>query len=88
MRACFQQVGIKRAWLIGSGARGTLQPGSDLDIVIETDPSRPAGLLSLGGMQMDLTDLLGRTVHLTTLGGVPPALRQTLLDDARMLHAA
>ena len=44
--------------------------------------------LALGGLQMDLSELLGRTVHLTLLGGIPASERSAVLARARMLDAA
>ena len=80
-----RRYGVRRLWLFGSILREDFRPGSDIDVLIESDG---VGLLSLGGFQMDLSDLLGREVHLTTLGGVPPAHRPGLLAAARLQYAA
>ena len=85
--AC-RRAGVLRAYLFGSILTDTFGPGSDIDILVETDPAHPAGLLALGGLQMDLTELLGRHVHLTMLGGMPQSDRANVLAHARMLHAA
>lgn len=83
-----RQAGAVRAFLFGSILTNRFGNNSDIDILIETDPQHPAGLLTLGGLQMDLTDLLGRKVHLTLLGGVPPHERARLLATARPMDAA
>jgi predicted nucleotidyltransferase len=80
--------GVTRAWVFGSVVKGTLGPSGDIDILVETDAADPAGLLALGGLQMNLSDLLGRPVHLTLLGGVPPLHRATVLANARLVNAA
>ena len=85
--AC-RRAGVSRLYVFGSILTERFAPDSDIDLLIETDPNRPVGLLTLGGLQMDLSDLLGRTVHLTLLGGVPPSHRTSLLATARMLDAA
>lgn len=75
-------------FLFGSILTDRFRPDSDVDILVETDPLQPPGLLALGGLQMDLSDILGRTVHLTLLGGVPVSERPAVLARARMLDAA
>ncbi|MFZ4576723.1 MAG: nucleotidyltransferase family protein [Phycisphaerales bacterium] len=86
--ALCRQAGVVRAFLFGSILTGRFGADSDIDILIETDPRNPVGLLALGGLQMDLTELLGREVHLTLLGGVPVHERPRLLATARALDAA
>lgn len=86
--ALCRQAGAVRAFLFGSILTNRFSNDSDIDILIETDPQHPVGILTLGGLQMDLTDLLGREVHLTLLGGVPPHERSRLLASARALDAA
>jgi predicted nucleotidyltransferase len=80
--------GVVRLFVFGSILSERFGPDSDIDVLVETDPLRPPGLLALGGLQMDLSELLGRTVHLTLLGGVPAAERPAVLAQARMLNAA
>ncbi len=85
--AC-RRAGVVRLYAFGSILTDRFGDDSDIDLLIETDPRKPAGLLALGGLQMDLSDLLGRTVHFTLLGGVPAAERAGVLARARMLDAA
>lgn len=86
--AACRRAGVVRVFLFGSILTDQFQEDSDIDILVETDPLRPPGLLTLGGLQMDLSDLLGRPVHLTLLGGVPASERPEVLAHARMLDAA
>lgn len=79
--------GVVRAYLFGSILTDRFGPTSDIDVLVETDPARPAGLLALGGLQVELSELLGREVHLTMLGGVPLAEREEVLRRARSLAA-
>ena len=80
--------GVANLYLFGSMLTPTFRPDSDINLLAETDPASGAGLFRLGALQMDLSDLLGRTVHLTLLGGVPTEVRPGLLASARMLGAA
>ena len=86
-RLC-RAAGVVRLYVFGSILTDRFGPDSDVDVLVETDPAHPPGLLRLGGLQMDLSDLLGRNVHLTLLSGVPPATRADLLSRARSLDAA
>lgn len=86
--AACRAAGVLRLFLFGSILTDRFREDSDIDILVETDPRRPPGLLALGGLQMDLSDLLGRSVHLTLLGGVPANERTAVLARARMLDAA
>lgn len=80
--------GVLRVFVFGLILTDRFGPESDVDLLVATDTGRPPGLLALGGLQMDLSDLLGRTVHLTLLGGVPASERPAVLAGARMLVAA
>jgi len=80
--------GVVRLYAFGSILTDRFGPTSDIDLLVETDPAHPLGLLALGALQMDLSDLLGRTVHLTLLGGVPESERSSVLSHARRLDAA
>ncbi len=83
-----RRAGVVRLYLFGSILTDRFGPASDIDLLVETDHSSPPGLLALGGLQMDLSELLGRTVHLTLLGGVPDLERGAVLAGARLLDAA
>lgn len=79
---------MRRLFVFGSILTDRFSAASDIDLLVETDPARPVGLLTLGGLQMDLSELLGRPVHLTLLGGVPESERPGVLARARSLDAA
>ncbi len=85
--AC-RRAGVVRLYVFGSILTDRFRADSDIDFLIETDPRRPVGLFALGGLQMDLAELLERSVHLTLLGGVPASERAGVLAKARMLDAA
>ena len=88
IEAMCRDAGVVRAWVFGSILTDQFDPASDIDVLVETDTRHPRGLLALGGLQMDLSELLGREVHLTLLGGVPTAERGSLVKSARLLDAA
>lgn len=83
-----RRAGVGRLFLFGSILTDRFRPDSDIDILVETDPQHPVGLLALGGLQMELSELVGRSVHLTLLGGIPTSERGTVLARSRQLDAA
>jgi hypothetical protein len=53
--------GASEVRIIGSVARGTATPASDVDFLVALEPGR--SLLDMGGLQVALEDLLGCRVH-------------------------
>jgi predicted nucleotidyltransferase len=66
--------------VFGSVLRGTDEPGSDLDLLV--DPLPGATLFDLGGLQVELEELLGVPVDLLTPGDLPKRLREQVLREA------
>lgn len=66
--------------LFGSVARGEDDEASDIDLVVQVAPGR--SLFDLGGLLMDLQDLLGRRVDLVTERGLRPRMRERVLREA------
>ena len=67
----FQDKPVLRAWLFGSCSRGEDTPDSDIDILVDYDNSMGrVSLLKMGGMLMDLTELLSRKVDLVDNRGL------------------
>jgi uncharacterized protein len=72
--------GASRVRVFGSVARGDATEHSDVDFLVDLDAGR--GLLDLGGLLMDLRDLLGYDVDITTEAGLRPRVAQRVLADA------
>jgi len=70
--------------LFGSGARGELRPGSDLDFLVEFNG--PVGLLAFVRLKNTLEEILGCPVDLVTLDALTPTVRESVLKEA--IHAA
>jgi predicted nucleotidyltransferase len=72
--------GARRLRVFGSVARGEADERSDVDFLVDLEPGR--SLLDLGGLLMDLQDLLGYPVDVVTEKGLRARLRGRVLAEA------
>lgn len=72
--------GARNVRVFGSVARGDADDASDIDFLVELEPGRT--LLDMGGLLMDLRDLLGRDVDVFTAGTLRPRVRERALREA------
>lgn len=66
--------------VFGSAMHGTDGENSDLDLLV--DPLPGATLFDLGGLQIELEEMLGVRVDLLTPGDLPPKFRSRVLAEA------
>ncbi len=66
--------------IFGSAARGEADEASDIDILVELEEGR--SLFDLGGMLMDLENLLACQVDLVTVRGLRKRIRERVLREA------
>ena len=64
----------------GSALHGGDREGRDLDLLVDALPG--ATLFDLGGLQMELEELLGVPVDLLTPGDLPEKFREKVLAEA------
>ena len=72
--------GARNVRVFGSVARGEADERSDVDLLVDLDPGR--SLLDLGGLLMDLRDLLRRNVDVVTERGLKARIRSRILREA------
>ena len=82
----FRQAPILRAWIFGSFSRMEEKPNSDIDILVDLDPSVSIGLLQYAAMINRLEDLLGRKVDLVATGTVKPFAQPTINRDKVLIY--
>ena len=75
-----RQHGMKSIRMFGSVATGRENEASDVDFLVEAEPGR--SLLDLGGLQVDLEELLGCQVDVVTPNGLRRRLRSRVLREA------
>lgn len=66
--------------VFGSVLHGTDKDGSDLDMLVDALPGTT--LFDLGGLQVELEELLGVSVDLLTPGDLPAKFREQVLAEA------
>ena len=83
----FKTQPVLKAWLFGSYARGEETPQSDVDILFVPDYSgKPFTLFTMGGMYMDLKELLGKEVDLVEEGSLRPYAAETANRDKKLIY--
>jgi predicted nucleotidyltransferase len=74
------QHGVLNVRVFGSVARGEARADSDVDFLVDVEAGR--SLLDLGGLLMDLRDLLHCSVDVVTEKGLRPRVRERVLREA------
>ena len=72
--------GARNVRLFGSVARGEADTESDVDVLVDMEPGR--SLLDMGGLLMDLRELLGRDVDVVTEPSLHWYIRDRILREA------
>lgn len=72
--------GATQVRVFGSVARGQADGQSDVDFLVEMEPGR--SLLDMGGLLMDLRQLLGCPVDVVSVKGLRQRLRNQVLSEA------
>jgi hypothetical protein len=72
--------GASNVRVFGSAARGQAGSESDIDFLVDLEPDR--SLFDLGGLLMEMEDLLGAKVDILTEKGLHWYIRDRVLDEA------
>ena len=72
--------GASNIRIFGSVARGEADPKSDIDLLVDLEPGR--SIFDLGGLLMDLQELLGQNVDVVTERGLRERIRERVLEEA------
>ncbi|MBL0715236.1 MAG: nucleotidyltransferase family protein [Desulfosarcina sp.] len=74
--------GVKAIRLFGSFARGEAAAGSDVDLLVEFEPTAHVGLFEFSRLRHELSNLLGCEVDLATPDALHKAMRDEILNEA------
>lgn len=78
---------IRKLALFGSVLRDDFRSESDIDVLVEFEPSHVPGLIRLAGMELELSDLMGgRRVDLNTPLCLSPYFRDEVLATAERVY--
>jgi len=72
--------GASNVRVFGSVANGTADRNSDIDFLVDMEKGR--SLFDLGGLLMDLQQLLNRKVFVTTANGLHLRMKKRILSEA------
>jgi uncharacterized protein len=72
--------GVADVRVFGSMARGDATEASDVDLLVRPLPE--TSLLDLGGLLMDVQELLGRRVEVVSERALDPVMRERILREA------
>ena len=73
--------GVVHAGIFGSTARGEQRADSDIDIVIDFDPSARITIFDYVGVREDIAELFDRRVDVVDHRGLKPELRPNVARD-------
>jgi predicted nucleotidyltransferase len=78
---------VRKLSLYGSILREDFRPDSDVDVLVEFGPGGTPSLLDLGGMLVELTEILGRQVDLKTWGFMSDRIRRQVEQERQVQYA-
>ena len=79
---------IRKLSFFGSVLGETFRPDSDVDVLVEFEPEHVPGLLALAGMEIELSELLGRKADVRTAEDLSRYFRDEVVAKAQLLYAA
>ena len=79
---------IRRLSLFGSVLRDDINPESDIDVLVDFEPSTRMGLIRLARLEFELGEILGRKVDLNTPGFLSKYYREQILAEAEVQYDA
>lgn len=79
---------IRKLSLFGSALRGELHPDSDIDLLVEFESGHIPGLITLAGMEIELTEMFSRKVDLRTPRDLSRYFRDQVVNTAEIQYEA
>jgi predicted nucleotidyltransferase len=78
---------IRKLSIFGSYLRDDFGPDSDIDFLVEFDPEHIPGLIGFAGMEIELSEILGRKVDLRTAQDLSRYFRDEVVAQAEVQYA-
>ena len=77
---------IRRLSFFGSVLRDDFRADSDIDVLVEFQRDHTPGLITLAGMEIELSQILGRQADMRTPAELSRYFRQEVIDHARVQY--
>ena len=78
---------VTRLSLFGSQLKGSATEQSDIDLLVEFDPTHIPSLLDIAVMEDELSQKIGKRVDLRTAGDLSKYFREDVIDTAEVQYA-
>lgn len=83
-----QSRGIVKLAIFGSAIHDELGPDSDIDVLVEFQPTRIPGLFGIARLERELSTIFGgRKVDLRTPEDLSPYFRNDVVEEAEVQYA-
>ena len=79
---------IQRLALFGSVLRDDFRSDSDVDVLVQFEPDATPGLIRLAGMEIELSEILGRKADLRTPAELSRYFRDEVVGLAQVQYDA
>ena len=79
---------IRKLSLFGSVLTPRFGPNSDIDLLVEFEPGQRIGLFAMAGMELELSELLGRKVDLRSPEEISKYFRDKVVAGALLIYDA
>lgn len=79
---------IRKLSFFGSVLGESFRPESDVDVLVEFEPEHVPGLLTLAGLEIELSELLGRKADVRTAEDLSRYFRDEVVAKAQLMYAA
>lgn len=78
---------IRRLSFFGSVLREDFRPDSDVDVLVEFEAAHVPGLIRLAGMEIELSEIIGRKADMNTPNFISPYYRDKVIGLAEVEYA-
>lgn len=78
---------IRKLSLFGSILGEDFRPESDIDMLVEFEPGHRIGFITLAGLELELSEMLGRKVDLRTPAELSRHFREEVAKTAEIQYA-
>ena len=79
---------IQKLAFFGSVLRNDFRPDSDVDVLVWYEPGQAPGMMHLVAQEIELTEIIGRTVDLRTPEDLSRCFRDAVITEAEVQYAA